>query len=173
VTNPKDPIYLLTRFKYDPATGEIFDTLLKRESFRKKNAWGYLTQPVCNVTLMAHKVAWLFIAGEWREGPVDHINGERDDNRAVNLRAVSKAENNRNLSIPKNNTSGVIGVYYFKRTDRWAARIKVDRRTINLGYFTTIEEAAHARKQAERRFGFHTNHGRALSASAVRPLCPG
>jgi hypothetical protein len=94
---------------------------------------------------------------------VDHINHIRTDNRLLNLREVSGAkENSRNTTLPKNNTSGRIGVCWNAHAGKWHSRIKVNQQTISLGYFSSIEEASEARTKAERRFGFHVNHGTSL-----------
>lgn len=75
----------------------------------------------------------------------DHKNGDRLDNRRVNLRAVTPAVNARNRhDVP---TSGKIGVSRFK--DKWRARIKVDYKSIHLGLFDKKEDAIKARHQAE------------------------
>lgn len=84
--------------------------------------------------------------------PVDHINGDGLDNRRINLRSATPAENVRNLGGPNaNNTSGLLGVSFMQDRAKWRAQIKVDRKTINLGDFPTKEEAHEARLSAERK----------------------
>ena len=100
-----------------------------------------------------HRVVFAFAHGRWPNEYIDHINGVRDDNRPENLREVSQQENTRNRKLCSNNTSGISGVKWDKRQQRWRAQL-------NLGYFDTIFEAACARKSAERRYGYHENHGR-------------
>ena len=82
---------------------------------------------------------------------VDHINRDKLDNRKNNLRLCSPTENSRNISIAKNNTSGVTGV---KKTihGTWNASIMVDRKGIHLGNFKTLEEAKEARIKAELKY---------------------
>lgn len=106
-----------------------------------------------------HRLAWLYITGEWPKDQIDHINHIRADNRWVNLREATNSENQRNKNIPKNNTSGTIGVYFDKQAAKWKAVIRIWDSVIYLGHYVDIEEAIYARKKAEEEHGFHTNHG--------------
>ena len=121
---------------------------------------GYRVGAIFGRNVRSHRAAWAIHYGRWPEYGIDHESGVRDDNRIINMRDVPGAENAKNLSRRKTNTSGVTGVSYFARTKKWVAMIKGDGKVRNLGYFHTIEEAAAARKVAERRYGFHPNHGR-------------
>ena len=67
----------------------------------------------------AHRLAWLYVYGEWPDGEVDHINGDPADNRIVNLRVATSAENCRNRGLRADNTSGIKGVSWSKRSKRW------------------------------------------------------
>jgi len=107
----------------------------------------------------AHRVIWLLEHGEWPE-EIDHINGIRHDNRLENLRNVSHKVNLKNMSMRKNNTSGVVGVHQEKRYGRWAAYISVDKRIRHLGNFKDKQDAIAARKAAETKYGFHNGHGK-------------
>lgn len=108
----------------------------------------------------AHRVAWALHYGEWPNGHIDHINGIRNDNRITNLRVVTNSENQRNIALKRNNTSGVMGVSYVKKSKKWVSRIKVEGKNIYLGVFENFEEAVSVRKAAESKYGFHENHGR-------------
>lgn len=83
---------------------------------------------------------------------VDHINRVKTDNRKENLRICSQKENARNRSISNRNKSGIVGVYWYERYNKWRAEIKVDDRTVFLGYFKELKDAANARKQAEAKY---------------------
>lgn len=109
---------------------------------------------------MVHRVIWCHVYGEWPEKNlvIDHINGDEKDNRIQNLRLVTHSENNKNLSRPKSNTSGVIGVH--KKRGKWIAQIKENYKIIFLGSFDSFEDAIAARREAELKYGFHENHGR-------------
>jgi hypothetical protein len=80
---------------------------------------------------------------------VDHIYHKRHDNRKSELRIVTKSQNQMNKVLLSNNTSGVKGVYWNKKKEKWHAQITVNNKRINLGYFNILQEAADVRKQAE------------------------
>ena len=94
-------------------------------------------------------------------GQIDHISHSRSDNRWMNLRLVTNLENQRNASLRLDNSSGVQGVYYNKKAKKWQAQISVNGKQVYLGTFEDIGYAAIARKDAERKYGFHNNHGMA------------
>jgi len=96
---------------------------------------------------------------KWPE-QIDHINGVRSDNRMVNLRSVSRKENGRNQKKPVTNKSGMPGVRWGKVIGKWTSCIVVDRKIICLGSYRHFEDAAAAKKLAEKHYGFHENHGR-------------
>ena len=86
---------------------------------------------------------------------VDHKNGDRLDNRKENLRPVTNSQNAMNYGVPNNNTSGYRGVALDKRLWRkknWRARIVVGGKEIFLGYWSTKQGAALARKLAEKKY---------------------
>jgi hypothetical protein len=123
---------------------------------RKAN--GYLHGAIENEFYLAHRVAWKIETGE-EPGEIDHANGVRDDNRFANLSSGTRATNMRNRGISSNNTSGVLGVYREASTGKWCAHIEHGAVKRAIGRFDTIEQAAEARKNAEREAGFHVNHG--------------
>jgi len=107
-----------------------------------------------------HRIIFLYMTRSLPTNQVDHINGDTFDNRWVNLRDVTKAENMQNAKIPRNNTSGHIGVCWHKRCKKWAAQISVAGEKTCLGYFTDKQDAINARNAAEIEYGYHPNHGR-------------
>jgi hypothetical protein len=90
--------------------------------------------------------------GEWPAAQIDHVKGDKDDNRLVNLRQASNAQNNRNVKKKSSNTSGFKGVCWDKERSLWMASICVDRRQKTLGRFGTPEEAYSAYVTAARTF---------------------
>ncbi len=81
---------------------------------------------------------------------IDHINGDRHDDRWANLRLATPAENARNRGVCRRNTSGKVGVYPIKPQGLWGADIGKDGRNIHLGRFKILDEAIAARCAAER-----------------------
>lgn len=150
--------------QYEPSTG-VF-TWINCGSRRKLNGTiagtadskGYRCIHIEGRNYRAHRLAWLYMTGGWPRNQIDHVNRDRADNRWVNLREVTNQENMRNANKPRHNTSGVVGVNWHKRDERWRASIKVDGRSIHLGNFTSKERAIAARKSAERYYGFDRRH---------------
>ncbi len=83
---------------------------------------------------------------------VDHKNHNKLDNRKENIRNCTRCQNSMNIGIRSNNTSGVTGVSWQKRDERWCARITANKKDINLGYFINFEDAVEARKEAEVKY---------------------
>ena len=111
-----------------------------------------------------HRLIWCWYYEEWpdQDKVIDHISGDSTDNRITNLRLATHAENNKNRSIPKDNTSGHIGVYLDKVTGKWRVHIGSNSKLIHIGYFKNKEDAIKARKEAEIKYNFHENHGRIM-----------
>lgn len=141
-----DQDYLKEHFNYDPETG-IF-TVRKQVSFRCppgyicgwKNELGYLHVRINFKQYKLHRLAWLYVYGEWPVGHIDHINGIPSDNRISNLRICTDTQNIHNRKIPKHNKSGYKGVHLLK--GRYYARIGVNYKQVALGGYATAEEAS-------------------------------
>jgi len=130
-----------------------------KPAFLVRHGSGYLCGYIFYDRVYAHRVAWKIITGE--EPPqIDHINGDRSDNRFANLRAASNRVNSQNSRRRSDNTSGVTGVSWDALVEKWHAYITVNGAVVNLGRFKTVEEARAARKAAERMYDFNPNHGR-------------
>lgn len=123
---------------------------------------GYLHGAINDISCLAHRVAWKIVTGTDPDD-VDHINGDRTDNRFANLRDCSRSDNMRNRGLSRNNKSGTHGVWQEAKTGKWCAQIEHDGLVSDLGRHDTYDEARLARKAAERSLGFHPNHGRATS----------
>jgi hypothetical protein len=102
---------------------------------------GRLQVFVDGVPRYVHRLIWLYHHDEWPEGQVDHINGDKHDNRIENLRVVTASENTQNVNRR--------GVSRDRRSGRWRARIMVDGKSINLGQFTTEAEALDEYRRAK------------------------
>ena len=120
---------------------------------------GYIRIKIDGGMYSAHRLAWLYVYGEMPEHEIDHINHDRQDNRIENLRSVTRHQNARNRALRADNTSGVVGVNWFKRNKKWGARIFKNGKFVFLGLFDRFEDAAEARKNASLKYGFHPNHG--------------
>lgn len=165
-------------FSYDPETGKFFwkersasmDCGLMSAGWwnaryaGRETGWvdqkGYVIIELYNKKCRAHRIAWQMSGRPWTGEQIDHINGDKSDNRISNLRCVSNAENAKNAKIGSRNKSGVVGVCWIERDARWAAHIQVNGKTKNLGMFQSFTDACRARKTAEAELGFHPNHGR-------------
>ncbi len=130
---------------YDRTTG-IFYRKLKNGETRKTGTLrkdGYLQCTINKKCYLLHRLAWLFETGRFPENQIDHINRNKKDNRISNLRDVTNSENHFNMPNTK-------GYYYFKRTKKWVAQIKVNGNCKGLGYFNTEEEARDAYIEAKK-----------------------
>jgi len=160
---------LLCALDYDPESG-----LLTRKISSSNGRWkvgqkvggtctsreGYSRVTVCvnSKIARAHQVIWMMVEGYW-PNQVDHINGDATDNRWANLREVDRLGNARNMKMAKNNTTGITGVYWSKLSLQWLSSIGLDGKNVHLYCGPDFFEACCARKSAERRLGFHENHG--------------
>lgn len=123
-----------------------------------KNSRGYITVVVDSRTRLVHRLAWLHFYGKWPVNQIDHINGVKDDNRAVNLRDVSPQVNGQNqrraprMAAPSPFNTGLLGTYFDRKRQVFRAQITdpVTRKPKNLGSFATAE-AAHAAYLKEKR----------------------
>ena len=103
-------------------------------------------------------MAWYFIYGKMPAHQVDHINGDKADNRAANLRGATNAQNQANRGKNKNNTSGYKGVSWRSDSNKWSAQISCGGKKIKLGSYTDINDATAAYKAAaEHLFGAYAS----------------
>lgn len=105
-------------------------------SSQKETSGGYLKISVDGKTYYAHRLAWFYVYGYFPESNIDHINGNRKDNRIANLRDVSQQLNAQNETASRsNNTSGFKGVSWSRHANSWCAGITLDGKRKHLGYF--------------------------------------
>lgn len=170
-----DPKMLCEIFVYDPDTGKLFwkrreggapgwnGKYAGKEAFTSTSSHGYRQGSLLGGVYRAHRVIWAMVHGKWPEDDIDHINGDRIDNRIVNLRSVSRSENCMNSSVGKRNKSGVVGVSWSKRENKWKAQIQKDGKNIFIGNFVNFEDAVRARMEMQVELSFHKNHGKNAS----------
>lgn len=131
---------------YNPFTG-VFTKIQPYNGSSKMGSYnsnGYLLSMVNGIRYPNHRLAWLYMTGEWPKENIDHINGIRSDNRFINLREASKSQNCQNCVIRKDNTTKYKGVTYFKNNKKYGAQICVNGKNRYLGLFNTALEASEA-----------------------------
>ncbi|MBI2718138.1 MAG: HNH endonuclease [Rhizobiales bacterium] len=116
------------------------------------DCWGHRRIEVEGVRIKAHRLAWLFVCGEWPRFVLDHINGNPDDNRIANLRPATASQNMQNSRRYSTNTSGYKGVSLCRQTRRWRAKIVVNGRNVHLGRFLSAEQARSAYASAAAEY---------------------
>ena len=149
---------LISAFDYDPLTG-----FFKRKN--RKNAkfpagglqpHGYIKIHFQKKLHYAHRLAWLYFYGEIPNKEVDHINGNRTDNRIANLRLASRSENAQNMKAHSDNASKQKGVCFYK--GKWLAQICVQNQRKTIGAFSSKHEAADAYKKAAQTMHTHNEY---------------
>ena len=153
---PKVPtqVRLKQLLSYDPDSG-VFHWLVRKgravagQVAGATNSHGYRQIRVDGVIYGAHRLAFIFMTGGLPPAQVDHIDGDKANNRWANLRPATPEQNMRNFDGRKDNRSGFKGVGF--SAGKWRARIKANGVRHNLGRFDTPEEAAAAYNAAAKR----------------------
>lgn len=161
---------------YNQETGEFRWRFRDRKWFPDDRAWNswnkrfpgtvagavsnsnYLSISILYHDYQAHRLAWLYVTGEWPKDQIDHIDGVRLHNMFENLREVSNSENGKNQGRNSKNKSGYMGVSWAKRDKRWKAQITVDGEKLRLGLFRTAEDAHAAYAAVAEAAGFSKRH---------------
>lgn len=143
---------------YNPQTGMF----LWRHGAKGRKAWsragstradGYLVLHIGGRFCYGHRLAWLYMHGEWPKWLIDHIDGDPSNNSFDNLRVATKRSNAENVKgATSASSTGLLGVYRRKDTGKFAAQIKVNGKRKSLGCFTTAEMAFDAYLAAKRKF---------------------
>jgi HNH endonuclease/AP2 domain len=132
---------------YNPETG-VFVWKMKA-SMRTKigsvagssHCGRYLQVKVQTKKYLMHRLAWFYSYGVWPANEIDHINGNKIDNRLDNLREASRSQNEANKFIRIDSASRIKGVCWKKQNKKWKAEICVNKKRIYLGYYDTSEDA--------------------------------
>ena len=169
--------FLHEALSYDPATGALKWKERPRHHFNSDAAWkrentkhaglragcidhyGHRTFGFLGVKFRAARIIYLMVTGVLPD-VVDHINGDRSDDRWENLRSVSHRENLLNMRLKRGNTSGFNGVWFSHNEQKWKSEIKVNWKKIHLGTFDCLDDAVAARVAADIQYGY---------ANGVRP----
>lgn len=148
--------HLRSRVSYDPQTGHFTWSAICRgirpgQKAGMLNRYGYTVIMIDKVNYHAHRLAWLYVNGVWPKNLIDHINGQKSDNRITNLREATKSENGQNQRKAKaGSKSGILGAHPHGKSG-WRASIVVGGVTMNLGTYRTPEEAHQAYIDAKRK----------------------
>jgi hypothetical protein len=155
--DPITPAQAAELFSYDPDTGALRWRVRAARCVqvgdlagaRKQD--GYIQVTYQKRCYQAHRIAWAITHGEW-PNVVDHINGDRADNRLANLREVTVHENmqNQRRAHRSNKSAGILGVHFYSRTGRWRATNWANGRNRFLGYYATADEASAVYLKAKR-----------------------
>jgi hypothetical protein len=137
---------------YDPETG-IFSWNYARKGIKVSDSVG-TTKPSGYIVVLLkrkmyriHRLAWLYMTGKWPENEIDHINGDRSDNRFCNLREATKAQNNWNKKVRKDSTTGIKNVLHYPKYGTYYVKITANKVSHSFGPFKTINEAEIVAKQ--------------------------
>jgi len=141
---------------YDPETGNFLR--LKTSGSKKMgekvgyNNGRYLEVNVFGKKTRGHRLAWFLTYG-YMPKIIDHINGNGLDNRLSNLREVTQQENCHNIKkLPNHNTTGYMGVSYYKAGKKYSAHININGKKKHLGYFITALDAHNAYLTAKKKY---------------------
>lgn len=141
---------------YEPETG-LFTWRVSNSNRRLAGsaagrvAKGYVGICIDGRLYQAHRLAWLYVHGEWPPSALDHVNGVPNDNRISNLRLADASQNGLNRGAQSNNKSGFKGVSWSRVAKKWMAEIVVRGRHYHLGYHDDPARAAAAYREAVDR----------------------
>lgn len=150
---------LYRQLSYEPETG-VFTRLVGSGGYAPgttagfTSKGGYVAIGFGGRRHPAHRLAWFYCYGVWPSGMIDHINGDPQDNRIVNLREADDSLNQANRKLSPKTTSGLKGVTWNKRCRKWQAAVKVRGKNYHLGLFVDPQEAHQAYlRAATKHFG--------------------
>lgn len=124
---------------YDPATGFMYN-LKTGNSAGYATDDGYIRVTIGDRKYMAQRLAWLYVYGTW-PSLVDHINGDRSDNRINNLREVTQAQNQANSKVHCNNKTGVSGLTWDRHNSKWKVSVRIGGGRRVVKRFADLHEA--------------------------------
>ena len=148
---------LRSLFRYEPDTGHLIrlwpatrkcDERYVGAPIGHPSTLGYTLVSIDGRKYLAHRLAWLWMTGDWPQHGIDHINGTGTDNRWENLRSATVSQNAANRGVQANSRSGIKGVWFDRSRGLWTAMIAVRGRRYSLGRHPTKEAAAAAYSDA-------------------------
>ncbi len=192
---PADPLLSADDLRqlliYDPATGKLVwrartlanyshlapdrQALCLARFIRKQEGQeagsmdnGYRRLYVGGKSVYSHRVIWCMVYGEWPQHEIDHINGDRTDNRLANIRDVPAVVNARNQGLRRDNTSGCGGVIWHAQSRKWRAVVQGRFGRHDMGLFPDKDDAERAVLAKRAELGFSADHG-AVTRSYAKP----
>jgi hypothetical protein len=121
---------------------------------------GHRQITINNRSYLAHRIAIFIKNGSWPKNQIDHINGNKDDNRIINLRECSASQNQQNSKKRIDNKSGVKGVSWHNGRKNWVCQLQINKKKIHVGEYKKFEDAVSAIKIArEKIHKEYANHG--------------
>lgn len=150
---------LRTLLHYEPETGTFRWLVKPAPRYRAGQTVGtpdkdrYLRVQIRGRTYKLHRLAFLYMRDAWPQGQVDHIDGNKTNNRWGNLRDVDQATNQQNRRSPQRGAAiGLLGVYRKKGNRKFTARISIGGRRVGLGSYETPQAAHDAYLRAKRAY---------------------
>lgn len=144
--------------EYNPETGIFIRRIAKGRMAKGSVAGckatnGYVCIKADGECYKAHRLAWLVTHGTWPTNLIDHINGDKADNRIDNLREATESTNKQNmLGARSDSKTGLLGVSFHKKRKKFMAIINVDGKNIHIGCYPTAKDAYHAYVSAKRQW---------------------
>ncbi|NDC49514.1 MAG: HNH endonuclease [Micrococcales bacterium] len=155
--------YLKAIFEYNPVDGVVRWNICRSNMVKGARAGcinksGYIVVTVDSKTYRLTRLIWIYMFGHIPDDfHVDHINGNKIDNRLCNLRLVTNKQNQENRPAPRNTSSGYRGVTWHKACSKWMARICHHGKRETIGFFETADDAYSAYKQRASELYSHTD----------------
>ena len=148
--------YLKSILHYNPETG-IWTWISARPKIRIGDiaggiVHGYLSIKINGKKYFAHRLAWLYMTGEWPTEEIDHMDLNRKNCKWNNLREASRTQNFANQRKYSNNKSGIKGVCWDKSANKWLAQIQINKQKIMLGFYENVKDAAEVYAKAAKEY---------------------
>lgn len=138
---------------------KAWNTRFAGKSAGSPHGGGYRQVNLDGKVYLAHRVIWTMVHGDFGDNDIDHINGNRSDNRLENIRSVSRTVNLRNSANSRKGEIAVCGVSRHNATGKYRAYVGIDGKQVHLGFFDNVEDAIAVRAEANKTYGFTERHG--------------